>query len=113
MKQSLLLVLCCALVGCSRSPSNIRVQNLTGHDFSEVIVMTNSFGAVRAGTTSYYQIIRGMFQSASVYTREPSGYFRNDRFMGGANAELTSGSYTYVLTLSTNDMLEVTLKKDL
>jgi hypothetical protein len=40
-----------ALMGvasCSQQPSQIRVQNLTGFDFSNVTVMTNALGSVRS-----------------------------------------------------------------
>ena len=112
MKHLLPMVLCIALVGCSKSPSQIRVQNLTGRDFAKVAVMTNAFGAVRAGETTEYRRVQAMFEEASVFTSETNGWFRNARFMGGANPSLSSDSYTYILTLKTNDMLEVTLKRD-
>ena len=112
MKLLFCVVLCLAFIGCSKAPSHIRVQNLMGRDLEDVTVMTNSFGALKTGAMSDYQAVPAVFESASVYTRETNGYFRNDRFMGGANQQLASGSYTYVLTLSTNSNLEVRLKKD-
>ena len=115
MTRLLPLLICLVLASCSKSPqtpSRIRIQNLTGHDLAKVAVNTNSFGAVKAGATSEYHLIPVMFQSASIYTREPNGYFRNDRFIGGANPTLSAGNYTYILRIATNDMLEVTLRND-
>lgn len=117
MKCSPQIVLCFLLFGCSnlQTPTQVRVQNLTGHDLSEVTVITtvatNAFGAMKFGATSKYQTVQVVFEDASIFTSEPNGYFRNHR-IGGRNPTVPNGSYTYVLQIDTNNMLEITLKKD-
>jgi hypothetical protein len=112
------------VLGCSKNPnqtsnqppnrslSYIRVQNQMGRDLADVTVITNSFGALKSGVISDYQIVGVVHESASVFTTETNGYFRNDRFMGGSNPELPSGKYTYTLKLNANDNIEISLKKD-
>ena len=112
MKLLFSIVLSVALTGCSKKPSFIRVQNEMGRDLATVTVGSNSFGLLKSGATSDYQLVPTMFESSSVYTKESDGRFHNDRFMGGRNDELASGRYTYILKLGTNDMLEVTLKRE-
>ena len=99
------------LLGCSKGPSRIRVQNLTQLDFADVALNTNRFGALKAGATSDYQEVARAFERMSAFTKESNGVFHNDRFMGGRNPELRSGSYTYVLEFDTNHLFEVRLKK--
>jgi hypothetical protein len=99
------------LAGCLQQPSRIRVQNLTGLDFSSVTVMTNSFGSVKAGALTEYQSAPAVFEDVSVYTRQEDGHFWNHRFIGGANDRIASGRYTYVLTLDKN-ALEISRQKD-
>ena len=99
------------LVGCSRQPSQIRVRNLTGRDFSNVTVMTNSFGPVKAGASTEYLTVPAVFEEVSVYTSQADGYFMNHRFMGGANSQLASGRYTYILKFA-KDELEISRQKD-
>ena len=99
------------LAGCSQQPSQIRVQNLTGLDFSSVTVMTNSFGSVKAGALTEYQSVPAVFEEVSLYTSQEDGHFMNHRFMGGANSLLASGRYTYILKLTTNE-LDITRQKD-
>jgi hypothetical protein len=53
-----------------------------------------------------------LLESSSVYTTEADGHMRNYRFMGGRNAELASGSYTYTLKRGWDDMLQINLKRD-
>jgi hypothetical protein len=112
MKAIFCVFVLSAFVGCSRVPSQIRVQNLMERDLSNVTIATNSFGALSAGATSGYQVVPAVFESTSVYATETNGYFRNDRFMGGANKKLASGSYTYVLRISRDGGLEVMVRKD-
>ena len=99
------------LAGCSQQPSQIRVQNLTGLDFSNVTVMTNKFGSVKAGALTEYQSVPAVFEEVSVYTSQAGGRFMNHRFMGGANSRLASGRYTYILKLD-KDELEISHQKD-
>lgn len=104
-------ILALLLAGCSQEPSQIRVQNLTGLDFSNVTVMTNTFGSVKAGALTEYRSVPAIFEEVSVYTSQADGHFMNHRFMGGANSRLASGRYTYILKL-TKDELDITRQKD-
>src|SRR5205823_2874693 len=69
------------LAGCSQQPSHIRVQNLTGLDFSNVTVMTNTFGSVKAGALTEYLSVPAVFEEAPVYTSQADGHFINHRFI--------------------------------
>jgi len=112
MIRLLPVVLCITFIECSKTPSQIRVQNLTGHDFTSVAVNTNRFGALKTGAISESRTVQVVFAYASVYTTETNTWVRNDRFIGGNNPPQPSGSYTYVLTLATNGGLQVALKKE-
>ena len=106
------IALCFVLLGCSPHPSYVRVQNQMGFDLADATVITNSFGALKAGATSDYQMVPAVYQDSSVFTMEPNHYMRNYRHMGGSNPELASGRYTYILSVDTNKSLEISLKKE-
>jgi hypothetical protein len=98
-------------------PSRIRVQNETGHDFAAVTVANESsgeahaLGSVKSGATSQYSRVRSAYADASVFTRDAKGYAWNRRIMNPSD-RLWSGRYTYVLRMDTNDMMDVTLRRD-
>jgi hypothetical protein len=93
--------------------SAVRVQNMMGRDLGSVTVGTNSFGAVKSGATTPYQPVGTVYENVSVFTAETNGYMRNDRFIGGRNAELPRGRYTYILSVCLLDKdIKVTLKQE-
>ena len=116
----LVAILCLATISCSKSSSSpaaqsasrIRVENLTGHDWAEVVVLTNRFGAVKDGATTEYQSTSVVFEDVFVYLAESDGRFWRYRFMGGENPQIGNGSYTYVLRLARNDELKIQRRND-
>jgi hypothetical protein len=77
-----------------------------------VTVGTNAFGALKSGAVSQYRTVGAVYEHSSVFTLETNLWQRNDRFMGGANGELSPGKYLYTLTLATNGMLKVNLHEE-
>ena len=111
MKRHLLLLLV-TLAGCSKGPTFIRVQNDTGHDFEQVIVVTNLIGAVRARTTSEYRQVALCYSDPTVLTRESNGVFHNRKHISQAeHGTLGDGHFTVILTLD-QSRLDVKMKRD-
>ena len=109
----LIALLGSVLSGCTRGTTQIRVQNATDRDLAVVTVMTNKFASLRNGATSDYQVVSSPYEEPSIWTREESGYFRNYKNLTyGGGPRLSSGFYTYVLSVDTNDQLAVKVRRD-
>ena len=124
MKNTRIIVIAVSMLAASAAclvfyflPSQIRVQNETGHDFVVVTVANesrgeaHSLGSVKTGATSQYSRVRSAYADASVFTTDAKGYSWNARIMNTSD-RLRPGRYTYILRVDTNDMLELTLRKD-
>jgi hypothetical protein len=121
MNYFLKIILGVALVGCSKSPhsgtpfgSRVRVQNLTGQDWAEVVVLTNDFGAVKNGATTEYQTTWAVPAREDPYVHlvNLTGLFRRHRYLDGDNQQMEDGYYTYVLKLSGAGRLDIKRRKD-
>ena len=106
------LLFCIALLGCSKGPAQVRVQNLTNHALAEVTVEDISFGKLPAGDYSTTKEIAVLNHEPSVLTRDADGNIQSRRVFHDPKGPVGAGKFLVTLTLNLQGVLQVQVTRD-
>lgn len=85
----------------------IRIENNSLHDFSDLIVRSNSspveFGTVPSGTKSNYKVFEKAYRYGMVQLKADGDEFKIIPFDYVGETPLTNGYYTYKLSLQSRE----------
>jgi len=112
VKYLLPLLLCAALLGCSKGPAQVRVHNLTGHALTEVTVEEVSFGRLATDEYSATKEIALLNHSPSVVIRNADGSIQNRRVFHDPKGPVGTGAFLVSLSVNLQGVLQVEVARD-
>jgi hypothetical protein len=112
VKYLLLLLCSAALLGCSKGPAQVRVQNLTGRALTEVTIEETHFGSVAEGAFSAPREVPALNHDPTILTTDAKGDIRNRRVFHDPKGPVGTGKFIVALTFDPQGGLHAQVTRD-